>query len=181
MYAIKPGNIQWGVAMDQQGRAAGAGMHARALLRAITGNLDAPGSDLLTGPALDYFTDEEMEGNEYLPEEQKAKQIGADRFKLITWPGYSKIAELTKKTWGKVPTAEWMCEAHPPTVFRAILTGKPYPIKALLVSATNPVNSYGESKLVLEALRKVDFMITCDYWMTPTAALSIMSCRCRGA
>ncbi len=173
MYATnKPGNIQWGVAMDQQGRVAGAAIHARALLRAVTGNLDAPGSDLLTGPALDYLTDEEMEGNEFLPDEQKTKQLGSDRFKLITWPGYSKIAEQTKKVWGKVPTAEWMCEAHPPTVFRAILSGEPYPIKALLVSATNPVNSYGESKLVLEAMRKVDFMVTCDYWMTPTAALS---------
>jgi thiosulfate reductase/polysulfide reductase chain A len=173
MYATnKPGNIQWGVAMDQQGRAAGAAIHARTLLRAVTGNLDAPGSDLLTGPAPDFLTDEEMEGNEYLPEEQKAKQIGSDRFKLITWPGYSKVADLTRKTWGKVPTAEWMCEAHPPSVFRAIITGKPYPVKALLVSATNPVNSYGESKLVLEALRKVDFMVTCDYWMTPTASLS---------
>lgn len=173
MYATnKPGNIQWGVAMDQQGRAAGAGMHARALLRAITGNLDAPGSDLLTGPSPEFITDEEMEANEYLSEEQKAKQIGSDRFKLVTWPGYSKIAELTKKVWGKAPTAEWMCEAHPPSVFRAILTGEPYSIKALLVSATNPVNSYGDSKMVLEALRKVDFLITCDYWMTPTASLS---------
>lgn len=173
MYAAnKPGNIQWGVAMDQQGRAAGAGMHARALLRAITGNLDAPGSDLLTGPSPEFITDEEMEANEYLSEEQKAKQIGSDRFKLVTWPGYSKIAELTKKVWGKAPTAEWMCEAHPPSVFRAILTGEPYSIKALLVSATNPVNSYGDSKMVLEALRKVDFLITCDYWMTPTASLS---------
>jgi len=173
MYATnKPGNIQWGTAVDQQGRASGAAMHARALLRAVTGNLDAPGSDLLTGPAPDFFTDEEMEGNEFLPEEQKAKQIGADKFKLITWPGYSKIAEITKKVWGKAPTAEWMCEAHPPSVFRAILTGKPYPVKALLVSATNPINSYGESKLVLEALRKVEFLVTCEYWMTPTAALS---------
>jgi thiosulfate reductase / polysulfide reductase chain A len=57
-------------------------------------------------------------------------------------------------------------------VFNAILTGKPYPIKALLVSATNPINSYGESLQVIEALRKVDFLVTCDYWMTPTAMLS---------
>ena len=173
MYATtKPGNIQWGVAMDQQGRAAGAAIHARTLLRAITGNLDVPGSDLLTGPAQDFLTDEEMEANDQLPEEQKAKQLGSDKFKLMTWPGYSKISELTKKTWGKAPTAEWMCQAHPPSVFRAIISGKPYPVKALLVSATNPINSYGESKLVLEAMRKVDFMVTCDYWMTPTASLS---------
>ncbi len=144
----------------------------RAILRALTGNLDAPGSDLLTGPSPDFLTDEEMEANDQLPEEQKAKQIGSDRFKLVTWPGYSKIAEQTRKVWGKAPTAEWMCEAHPPSVFRSILSGKPYQVKALLVSATNPINSYGETSLVLDALKAVDFMVTCDYWMTPTAALS---------
>ncbi|MCM1565487.1 MAG: molybdopterin-dependent oxidoreductase [Dehalobacter sp.] len=173
MYAMNtPGNIQWGPCVDQLGRVSGAAIHARALLRAVTGNLDVPGSDLLTGPSREYITDEEMEGNEFLPEEQKAKQIGSDKFKLLTWPGYSKIAEATKKIWGKAPTAEWMCEAHPPSVFRAIISGDPYPVKALLVSATNPVNSFGESKVVLEALRKVEFMVTCEYWMTPTAALS---------
>lgn len=168
----KPGNIQWGPAVDQIGKPAGAAIHARALLRAVTGNVDAPGADIITGPALDYYTDEELEANEYLPEEQKAKQLGSDKFKMITWPGYRRIAEITKNFWGKAPTAEWMCQAHPPTVFDAMITGKPYPIKAFLVSATNPVNSYGNSKKVLEALRKVEFMVTCDYWLTPTAMLS---------
>ncbi|MFA6808956.1 MAG: molybdopterin-dependent oxidoreductase, partial [Eubacteriales bacterium] len=91
---------------------------------------------------------------------------------LVTWPGYSKIAALTKKVWGKAPTAEWMCEAHPPSVFNAILTEKPYPVKALLVAATNPINSYGQTSQVLAALRAVDFLVTCEYWMTPTASLS---------
>ncbi len=173
MYAMnKPGNIQWGVAIDQIGRPAGAAMHARAILRAITGNLDCPGADLLTGPSQEFITDEEMELNEYLPEEQRKKQLGADKFKLVSWPGYGRIAEITKNYWGKAPTAEWMCEAHPPTVYNAILTGKPYPVKALLVSATNPINSYGESKKVLAALKAVDFLVTCDYWLTPTAMLS---------
>jgi anaerobic selenocysteine-containing dehydrogenase len=57
-------------------------------------------------------------------------------------------------------------------VFKAVLTDKPYPVKAMLVSATNPINSYGDSKLVLESLRAVDFLVTCEYWMTPTAMLS---------
>ena len=63
-------------------------------------------------------------------------------------------------------------EAHPPSVFKAIVTGDPYPVKALLVSATDPINSYGETAQVMEALRAVDFLVTCDYWMTPTAMLS---------
>lgn len=173
MYATnKPGNIQWGVSMDQSGRPASCGIHARALLRALVGNLDAPGSDLMTGPCLEFVTDEEMEANEYLPAEQKAKQIGSDKYKMTTWPGYTEIANVTREVWGKAPTAEWMCEAHPPSVYRAIVTGKPYQIRGLLISATNPINSYGETKLVLEALRKVEFMICCEYWMTPTAALA---------
>ena len=52
------------------------------------------------------------------------------------------------------------------------LTEKPYPVKALIVLATNPINSYGQTGLVIEALRKVDFLVTMEYWMTPTAMLS---------
>ncbi len=173
MYATnKPGNLMWGVAVDQIGRAAGAAIHARALLRAVTGNLDAPGSDLLTGPNPDFITDEEMEANEWLPEEQKSKQLGSDKYKLTTWPGYGRIAGITREVWGKAPTAEWMCEAHPPEVFDAILTGQPYPVKALITLATNPINSYGESQKVLQALRSVGLLVSMDYWMTPTAMLA---------
>ncbi|MBI9046860.1 MAG: molybdopterin-dependent oxidoreductase [Anaerolineaceae bacterium] len=173
MYATNtPGNIQWGTAVDQIGKPGGSAMHARALLRALTGNLDAPGSDLLTGPAQDFLTDEEMEANEWLSNEQKAKQLGSDKYKLITWEGYGKIAELTRAVWGKAPTAEWMCEAHPPSVFDAIITGEPYPVKCMITLATNPINSYGQTGQVIEALRKVDLHVCMEYWMTPTAALA---------
>ena len=173
MYANNvPGNIQWGVAVDNIGKAAGAAIHARALLRAVTGNLDAPGADILTGPAQDYITDEEMEANEYLPEEQKAKQLGSDKYKLTTWPGYGRIAALTKEVWGKAPTAEWMCEAHPPSVFNAILEEEPYPVKGLITLATNPINSYGNSQKVYRALKQLDLLVSVEYWMTPTAMLA---------
>ncbi len=173
MYAKNtPSNIQWGCTADQLGPTAGAGMHARMILRAIVGNLERPGGDLIPGPSFGYFTDEEVEANDWLPEEQKAKQIGSDKFKLTSWPGYQRIADVAKETWGKAPTAEWMCEAHGPSVFKAILTGDPYQVRALIVSATNPVNSYGDSKMTLEALKKVEFLVTCDYWMTPAALYS---------
>ncbi|MDR2196840.1 MAG: molybdopterin-dependent oxidoreductase [Coriobacteriales bacterium] len=173
MYANnKPGNIQWGCTADQLGRTAGAGMHARALIRAITGNLDRPGGDLMPGPSMAYITDEELEANEWLPEEQKAKQIGSNKYKLTSWPGYQMIADTAKATWGKAPTAEWMCEAHGPSVFKAILTGDPYQVRALIVSATNPVNSYGDAKMTLAALKEVEFLVTCEYWMTPAALYS---------
>lgn len=173
MYALNtPGNILWGTSMDQQGKPSGAAIQARALLRALTGNIDCPGGDLMTGPSMDYITDEELEANERLSEEQRAKQIGSDSFKICSWPGYRLLSDIAMEKWGGAPTAEWMCEANAPAVFRAILTGKPYPVKALIVSATNPVNSYGDSTEVLKALRKVEFLVTCEYWMTSAALYS---------
>jgi anaerobic selenocysteine-containing dehydrogenase len=126
----------------------------------------------MPGPSKAYVVDEELEANEWLPAEQKAKQIGSDKYKLTSWPGYQIISDTAKETWGKAPTAEWMCEAHGPSVFKAILTGDPYKVRALLVSATNPINSYGDSKMVLAALKEVEFLVTCDYFMTPSALYS---------
>lgn len=168
----RPGNILWGTSLDQQGKPSGAGIQARAILRAITGNIDCPGGDLMTGPSMEYIVDEELEANEWLTQEQRDKQIGSDRFKMCTWPGYQIISEAAMEYWGKAPTSEWMCEANPPMIFRTILSEDPYPIKALIVSATNPVNSYGNSKEVFEAIKKVDFLVTTEYWMTSAALYS---------
>ncbi len=171
MYATNtPGCIQWGCTWDQIGRASTTGSHAIALLRAVTGNLDVPGGDGMPGPAINFVTDEEMELNELLPEEQKAKQIS--RFKLTSWPGYSIISQTARRQWGKTLPTEWFCEAHGPSVFKAILTGDPYQVRALICNATNPVNSYGDAKMTLEALKKVEFLVTVEYWMTPTALFS---------
>ncbi|MFR1168336.1 MAG: molybdopterin-dependent oxidoreductase, partial [Adlercreutzia equolifaciens] len=57
-------------------------------------------------------------------------------------------------------------------MFKAIITGDPYQVRALIVNATNPINSYGDSKMTLQALKQCEFLVTVDYWMTPTALLS---------
>ena len=168
----RPGCIQWGCTWDQIGRASTTGSHAIALIRAICGNLDVPGGDGMPGPSLGFLTDEEMEANECLPEEQKAKQIGSNKFKLTSWPGYQIISDNARRTWGKTLPTEWFCEAHGPSVFKAILTGDPYRVRALIVNATNPVNSYGDAKMTLAALKQCEFLVTVDYWMTPTALFS---------
>ncbi|MBE6464767.1 MAG: dehydrogenase [Eggerthellaceae bacterium] len=170
MYATNtPGCIQWGCTWDQIGRASTTGSHAIALLRAVTGNLDVPGADGIPGPAINFLTDEEMEANEWLPEEQKAKQIGSNKFKLTSWPGYQLISDNARRKWGKTLPVEWFCEAHGPSVFKAIITGDPYQVRGLIVNATNPINSYGDAKMTLEALKKVEFLVVVEYWMTPTA------------
>ncbi|MGB9661521.1 MAG: molybdopterin-containing oxidoreductase family protein [Moorellaceae bacterium] len=173
MYAtLKPSCIQWGVATDQLGRATSAGAQARAALRAICGNLDVPGGDVMPGPHPTLITDVEMELNELLEEEQRAKQLGSDRFRLNSWPGYRLLQENLERVWGKGIPAEWFCEAHPPTLWRAIRYGKPYSVKGLIVLADNPLTSYANSRLVYEALKQLELLVVMDYWVTPTAMLA---------
>lgn len=173
MYAsFKPACIQWGVATDQLGVATCATTQARAVLKAICGNVDVPGGDVQPGPHPTFMTDEEMELNEMLAEEQRAKQLGSDKFKLMTWPGYSLLSENLNRVWGKTIPAEWMCEASAPMIWRSILSGNPYRVRALLISADNTLGSYANVKLIYQALKEVDFLVVMEYWMTPTASLA---------
>ncbi len=173
LYATsKPACIAWGVAPDQLGRGSSKGAQARVALRAITGNLDVPGGDVIPGPHPTFITDWELELNELLPEEQRAKQIGSHRFKLNSWPGYQKLTDNLLRVWGKSIPAEWFCEAHPPSLFRAMVSGDPYPVKASIIMADNPLVSYANTKLIYQALKNLDLLVAMEYWMTPSAMLA---------
>ena len=173
IYAMsKPACIQWGVATDQLGRGSSASAQARVALRIICGNLDVPGGDVMPGPHPTFITDWELELNDMLPAGQRAKQLGSDRFKLNSWPGYQLLTDNMLRVWGKSIPAEWFCEANPSTVFRAMATGDPYPVTACIVLANNPLVSYANSKLVYKALKNLDLLVAMEYWMTPSAMLA---------
>jgi anaerobic selenocysteine-containing dehydrogenase len=168
----KPACIQWGVATDQLGKGSSAGAQARASLRIITGNLDKPGADVMPGPHPTFITDWEMELNELLTPSQRAKQIGSEKFKLHTWTGYQMLCDHQLKVWGKCLPAEWFCEANAPMLFRAMKTGNPYPVKAAIILANNPLVSYANSKHTYEALMNQELIVAMEYWLTPSAALA---------
>jgi anaerobic selenocysteine-containing dehydrogenase len=54
----------------------------------------------------------------------------------------------------------------------AILTEKPYPVKAMLVSAGNPVASWPDSKKIAESFKKLDLLVVSDVFMNETARLA---------
>ena len=62
--------------------------------------------------------------------------------------------------------------AHPPTAWEAMITGRPYPVKALLITANNSLLSRGNTRKVYQALKSLDLLVVTDYWMTPTAMLA---------
>jgi anaerobic selenocysteine-containing dehydrogenase len=111
---------------------------------------------------------------EVLPLEQKQKQLGSDRFRFTAFPGYELISANTMRVWGKMPPGEPTATAspHQPTIYRAMITGKPYPVKALMVHAHNPMLVQGNTKLIYKALKSLELSVVFDYFRTPTAELA---------
>ena len=54
----------------------------------------------------------------------------------------------------------------------AIRTGKPYPVKGLIVQASNPFSNLSNTHDVYECIKKLELVVTHEYTMTPCAMLS---------
>jgi anaerobic selenocysteine-containing dehydrogenase len=111
-------------------------------LIALTGNIDIPGGNVLTSPL-----------KKFVPIERKK-----DRSQAIGEEQLPIFAGATR--------------AHLPSVWNAILTGEPYPIKGMIVIGANPTVTSANIKIVLEALKKLEFLVVVEFFMTPTARLA---------
>lgn len=89
-----------------------------------------------------------------LPPEIERQTIGADKYPL--WAG----------------PRGWQTACHNPSVIDAILTGKPYPVRAMYVSGANIVVTYPNTPKTVDALRSLDFLMVASDTMTPTAELA---------
>ncbi|MBT3363632.1 MAG: molybdopterin-dependent oxidoreductase [Chloroflexi bacterium] len=148
-------------------------LQARFILATITGSLDVPGGVHVGGPGLVRGIPE-ISAMDKLSDAQKAKQMGADKFKFQSWPGYKIILENSMKFWNHLPSSEQTLAAspHQPSLYRAMIDGKPYPIKGVITLAHNPMVTQANTKLVYKALKSVDIHVVLDYWMTPSAELA---------
>ncbi len=148
-------------------------IQSRYILAAITGNIDVPGGHYITGPAKDMITESDLEGREFLTPELKKKQLGAERFPLLSYPGYDAIMPDVLRVWKHTPyVVSSLCQGHIPTILRAVITGEPYPIRAMICSANNPMVTGGNTKLWYKALKSLDLYVVCEYWETPGACLA---------
>lgn len=128
---------------------------AIAILPALTGNLDVKGGNVFANwnyppEVLTYMNMRQL----IRPSaEAEDKQLGIKEFPLLAGPkslrGFS----------------------HPPTVYKTMLTGKPYPIKAYITS-TNNLITFENSRLVADALKQLDMLVVIDFFITPTAELA---------
>ncbi len=172
MYATsKPAMSFNYMGLEQLANVVGA-LQARFALPAITGNIDVKGGDLGRPPTAKYISEAEIELHEKLPPEQKAKQLGSERFKFLASTGYDMVQENVERVWGRRLARAHHSFAHAPTIFRAMLTGKPYPVRAMITLANNPLVTLPNTKLVYRAIKSLDLYVVMDYWLTPSAELA---------
>jgi len=149
LYATtQPACIQWGVSIEQTTNCTD-NIRTLVALMAITGNLDIPGGNVF------YVPPTMRPVGRYglhrdLPPEQREKRLGGSTYKLA-----NRIAVITPKV-----------------VWDAILTGKPYPVKAVQLHGSNPVITRANASEVYQALSQVDFLVVSDFFLTPTAELA---------
>ncbi|MFT6432368.1 MAG: anaerobic selenocysteine-containing dehydrogenase [Candidatus Azotimanducaceae bacterium] len=174
MYATSEGAvIPWTPITDQQISSTSA-IRLHSILRAVTGNLDAVGGEMLDGFNQSYIPESEIGLHEELSLEQKAKQLGYDDHPVFTYRVAEMLKEPTEKVWG-YPYADIVmgCQmANPTNVFRAMAHGDPYPIKAFIALGNNALLSYPNQHQILKAMMNQDLIVAHEIFMTPTAMLA---------
>jgi len=152
MYAtIKPACIQWGNALDQNINSFQT-IRAILCLSAITGNLDVPGGDVFWVPPENVVVQSPRLNPgilllEKISQEVRARKIGAGKYKILK-------------------------QVHPEAFLNAVFTEKPYPVKALLVMGSNTLVNESHTMRMIEAFKKIDFIVAIDLFMTPTTQLA---------
>lgn len=174
---VSPAVIPFGLGLDKQGVNSTQCARGRAILRALTGNLEIPGGDVfsLAGDIGKIHDWEYLELNDMIPESQRVKQLGADKYPFFGFPGWERNLAANKKLpegYLAAPEAWHSNLAHAREVMDAIITGKPYPVKAAITLANNPLLALPNTQHVFEALKALELYVVMEYYMTPSAAMA---------
>ena len=150
----KPAAIQWGVPVDMNAEATSV-IQAITSLWCVTGNLDIPGGNVICrgpfGVSIYPYSSEELTAiyGKAFVQKLSEKRIGADRYPLVkNFRGWA-LSDI---------------------VLEQMETGDPYPIKGMWIQTNNFLAcAAGEPRRHYEAIRKLDFNVVVDLFMTPTA------------
>jgi len=138
--------IQGTNALDQHATGLQNG-RAVAILQALTGNIDVAGG-FIRGPRL-------RENPIEMPVKMEEKALGQDE--------YPVFFGIFGHEFGEGQTM---------VLLDSLLTGKPYQIKAMFITGSNPLLTWPNSKKVEQALKKLDFLVVMDQFMSETAKLA---------
>ncbi|MBQ3106564.1 MAG: molybdopterin-dependent oxidoreductase [Eggerthellaceae bacterium] len=159
-----------GRGVDQVGRNVAPTHRAICCLRAVTGNVDKPGTCVLAEMS-DFAREIDLEMTDAMAPEHRARCLNTPYTPLQCYEGYERIRPVTEKL-GRTLPARYLTSGHPDLILRAMETGEPYPVRALIVEATNPLLTYADTHRVFNALMGLDLLVVLDYYLTPTASLA---------
>ncbi|MBI4321153.1 MAG: molybdopterin-dependent oxidoreductase [Chloroflexi bacterium] len=123
---------------------------AIATFYSLLGDFDSPGGNVIF-PTIRLNP---IDGKEFLAPEAAERRLGHGEYPL-----------------GPPSTAG---QCMPTQVCNAILTGQPYPVKAMVAFGGNFVMAVGDTPRVHEALKAIEFLVYIDLFLTPTAELADM-------
>ncbi len=174
-----PASMPYGVAIDQLGLNGTRAEQCKIIMRAVTGNLGVFGGHLITRPGElmnggKFITEAELSMMHLLSMEQRKKQMGYDVCRLVTLNGWSLVAPHLERVYGVPAPVTVQIQAHTTMLWRSILSGKPYPVKALIAWGSNPLAWAGNTRLVFEALKSdnLELHVVQELFMTPSAQLA---------
>jgi anaerobic selenocysteine-containing dehydrogenase len=151
----RPASLVLGHGIDAQANGVKTTIAFHALL-AITGNIDREGTNRMP-KAQSGFRDYYSVINDpafRLPAEVEQKIIGGEAYPLWSGPN------------------SWSKSSHNPSLINAVITGEPYPIRALYVSGVNILCTYPDTDRTTAALKKLDLLVVASDHITPTAELA---------
>lgn len=145
----RPGCILWGNGIETTINSLQA-CRAVAILRSITGNLGIPGGEIKRSDpgGMGKGAPEFVCQNNISPEVRMKRLSINDNL---------------------IPIAFY---ALPQRIIKAILDGDPYSIHGAYLQGGNMLTSYPNVKETYKALKKLDFLVVSDMFMTPTAMLA---------
>lgn len=135
--------------------------HALNLLISICGNHDVPGgnSTIRSVPHRGFYLFPQKKMKSLQMKGWASDPFIEMRFKYSTSPG---TAYFSTRFMG--PNA--------PSNFHAMLTGRPYQPRAIWVAESGVLNVHPDAKETIEALRKLEFIVVVDNFMTSVAELA---------
>lgn len=142
--STSPASLYPGIAVELHTNGFQA-VRAIAVLQAVTGNLDIPGGAL-------FIPEPKLASLKIKPERASRKPaIGS-----VEYPLFHKFTG----------------HAQANIYERAILEGRPYPLKGMIIAGSNPVLTWPNASKVREALSSLEFLVVVDQFKTETAGLA---------
>lgn len=177
MYATNtPGHIPFGLGTAELGKATTAAVFGKTYLRAICGNLDVEGGARFADPPENTRFREEMHWDTLIEHPLRTRDsISADMYPIASVRGLKAYRAAMEKVHPLgVGPAIYNVVIAPSALPTAILESKPYPVKAFILQAGNPLVALTDARRLHQAMLsdELELSVNMDHWMTPCGELA---------